>query len=229
MQITVRLFAAHREAVGASAIGLMVPEGTTAGEVWDVLARQHPALRSLVRPAAIAVNDEIHPADRRLAEGDEIALLAPVSGGTFPAGATLLDLVRGPIRIDALLDAVRHPGAGGVVLFLGTVRDHSRGRDVNHLEYEAYETLARKEIARIAALAVERWGVRIAIAHRLGALAISDISVAIATAAPHRREAFEACRFAIDTLKQTVPIWKKEIWAEGAEWIGQEEHRSPTS
>lgn len=220
MQITVRLFAAHREAVGASAIALRVPEGTTAGEVWDVLIQHHPALRSLVRPSAIAVNDEIHPADRHLTEGDQIALLAPVSGGTAPAGPMLLDLVRGPVRVDALLDAVRHPGAGGLVLFLGTVRDHSRGRDVEHLEYEAYETLARKEIARIAAQAVERWGVRIAIVHRLGALAIGDVSVAVAAAAPHRREAFEACRFAIDTLKQTVPIWKKEVWAEGAEWIG---------
>ncbi|MGQ0568781.1 MAG: molybdenum cofactor biosynthesis protein MoaE [Armatimonadota bacterium] len=135
----------------------------------------------------------------------------------------MVELGRDPIRVDALLDAVRVPGAGAVVLFLGTVRDHSRGRHVGHLEYEAYEALARKEMTRIATHAIERWGVRIAIVHRLGTLAIGEISVAIAVAAPHRRDAFEAGRFAIDTLKQTVPIWKKEVWASGSEWIGQEE------
>ena len=229
MHITVRLFAAHREAVGASAVALTVPDGTSAGDVWDLLIRQHPALRALVRPTAAAVNDEIRPAEQRLAEGDELALLAPVSGGEVPAGAVRLDLVREPIRIDTLLEAVRHPGAGGLVLFLGIVRDHSRGREVDHLEYEAYETLARKEMSRIAAQAAERWSVRIAIAHRLGTLEIGDVSVAIAVAAAHRREAFEACRFTIDTLKRTVPIWKKEVWSAGAEWIGQDEHPSPTS
>jgi molybdopterin synthase catalytic subunit len=229
MQITVRLFAAHREAVGASAVALTVPNGASAGDVWDLLVARHPALRATPRPTVIAVNDEIGPAEHRLVEGDQLALLAPVSGGGVPPGAVRLDLVREPIRLDTLLDAVRHPGVGGVVLFLGVVRDHSRGRDVDHLEYEAYETLARKEMARIAAQASERWSARIAIAHRLGTLAIGDVSVAIAAAAAHRREAFDACRFAIDTLKQTVPIWKKEVWADGAEWIGQDEHSAPTS
>ncbi len=194
-----------------------MPEGTTAGEIWGALVQHHPALRRMAPPTAVAVNDAVHPADHRLADGDEVALLAPVSGGE------MLALVREPIRVDALLDAVRHPGAGAVVLFLGTVRHHSRGREVQRLEYEAYDALARAEMARIATHAAERWGVRIAIAHRVGTLAIGEISVAIAVAAPHRRDAFEAGRFAIDTLKRTVPIWKKEVWAEGAEWIGQEE------
>jgi molybdopterin synthase catalytic subunit len=229
MQITVRLFAAHLEAVGASAVALTVPDGASAGDVWDLLVARHPALRPTPRPTVIAVNDEVGPPEHRLEEGDHLALLAPVSGGIVPPGAVRFDLVREPIRLDALLDAVRHPGAGGIVLFLGVVRDHSRGRDVDHLEYEAYETLAHREMARIAAQAAERWGARIAIAHRLGTLAIGDVSVAIAAAAPHRREAFDACRFAIDTLKQTVPIWKKEVWADGAEWIGQDEHSAPTS
>jgi len=217
MQITVRLFAAYREALGSPAASLAVPDGTTAGQVWELLVRGHPALRRLAPPTAVAVNDAIHPPDRRLADGDQVALLAPVSGGE------LLELVREPIHVDALLDAVRHPSAGAVVLFLGTVRRHSRGRAVERLEYEAYDVLARTEMARIAAHAAQRWGVRIAIVHRVGALAIGEISVAIAVAAPHRRDAFEAGRFAIDTLKRTVPIWKKEIWADGAEWIGQDE------
>ncbi|MGH2349848.1 MAG: molybdenum cofactor biosynthesis protein MoaE, partial [bacterium] len=192
------------------------------GQVWDILTHQHPSLNGLPRPTAVAVNDSIHPADHPLVEGDQVALLAPVSGGE------MLDLVRDPIRVDALLEAVTHAGAGAVVLFLGTVREHSRGRDVHHLEYEAYETLARAEMTRIAEAAVERWGVRIAIVHRLGTLAIGEISVAIAVAAPHRRDAFDAGRFAIDTLKHTVPIWKKEVWADGAEWIGEEGDRPAT-
>ncbi len=203
--------------MGAPTVALTVPEGTTAGQVWDILTRRHSALIGLPPPTAVAVNDAVHPADHRLADGDQIALLAPVSGGE------MLDLVHDPIRVDALLDAVRHPSAGAVVLFLGTVREHSRGRHVNHLEYEAYDALARSEMARIAAHAVQRWGVRIAIVHRLGDLQVGEISVAIAVAAPHRRDAFEAGRFAIDTLKQTVPIWKKEVWADGAAWIGQDE------
>lgn len=229
MQITVRLFAAHREAVGASAVVLTVPDGTSAGDVWEHLTRRHPALQRAVRPTAVAVNDQIEAAERRLADGDQVALLAPVSGGGAPAAVVRIDLVTESIRLDTLLDAVRHPGAGGIVLFLGTVRDHARGRTVEHLEYEAYETMARRQMTGIATQAAERWGTRIAIAHRVGRLEIGDVSVAIAAAAPHRREAFEACRFVIDTLKQTVPIWKKEVWADGAEWIGQEEHSSPAS
>lgn len=217
MQITVFLFAAHRETVGAATVHLAVPDGTTAREVWTHLTAAYPALGRLPFPSAVAVNDTVTPQDRALADGDRVALLAPVSGGA------LLDLVREPIRVDAVLDAVRHPGAGAVVLFLGTVRDHSRGRAVERLEYEAYDALARSEMAAIAAQAAERWGVRMAIVHRLGEVPIGEISVAIAVAAPHRRDAFEAGRFAIDTLKQRVPIWKKEVWTGGAEWVGQEE------
>lgn len=223
MRITAHLFAAHREAVGAPTVPLDVPDGTKAGDVWSVLLARHPSLRALARPTAVAVNDEVRPADHPLADGDRVALIAPVSGGDPTDARPLLDLVREPISVDALLGSVRHPGAGAIVVFLGTVRAHSRGRDVRHLEYEAYDAMARMEMARIAAHAAQRWGVRIAMAHRLGRLEIGEISVAIAVAAPHRRDAFEAGRFAIDTLKQTVPIWKKEVWAEGSEWIGQDE------
>ncbi|MDQ7841220.1 MAG: molybdenum cofactor biosynthesis protein MoaE [bacterium] len=221
MQITVSLFAAHREAVGTPTVQLAVPDGTTAGGVWAILAAEYPKLSRMPRPTTVAINDTVVPGDSALADGDRVALLAPVSGGS------LIELVRNPIRVEAVLDSVRHPGAGAAVLFLGTVRDHSRGRDVERLEYEAYEALARTEMARIAQQAAERWGARIAIVHRLGTLAIGEISVAIAVAAPHRREAFEAGRFAIDALKQTVPIWKKEIWTGGAEWIGEEEPTTP--
>jgi molybdopterin synthase catalytic subunit len=135
----------------------------------------------------------------------------------------MIALTRDPISVDVVLSAVRDRGAGAIVLFLGVVRDHARGRNVRHLEYEAYDALARKELTRIETEAAARWNVRVAIVHRLGHLEIGDISVAIAASSAHRGEAFEAGRYAIDTLKQTVPIWKKEVWAEGAEWIGQDD------
>ncbi len=134
-----------------------------------------------------------------------------------------IEITDRPISVDRLLDAAADPRAGAIVLFLGVVRDHARGRRVRHLEYEAYEALARREMERIAAAVRERWPVaRIAIAHRTGRLQVGEASVAIAVSAPHRPEAFEAARFAIDTLKQTVPIWKKEVWEGGEAWVGAE-------
>lgn len=217
MQIKVLLFAAYREAAGASTAEIEVPEGTAAGEVWGWLVRSYPSLLGLQAPTTVAVNDAVCAHGRVLTAGDRVALLAPVSGGAP------FELVTEPIRVDEVLQSVRHPGAGAVVLFLGTVRDNSRGRAVAHLEYEAYGPLAVKEMAGIAEQAAARWGARLAIVHRVGSLAIGEISVAVAASAPHRREAFEAGRFAIDTLKRTVPIWKKEIWHGGEEWIGGEE------
>ncbi len=241
MRITVRLFAAYREAVGTPALVLEVPDGATAGDVWTLLRQAHPGLDGLPTPAAVAVNDVVQPPEHPLAAGDQVALLAPVSGGADEpparspsadsdaalAAVVHVDLVATPIRLDPLLEVVSHRDAGAVVLFLGTVREHSRGRQVQRLEYEAYETLARAEMQRIAVEAARRFGARVAMVHRVGTLAVGEISVAIAAAAPHRREAFEAGRFAIDTLKQTVPIWKKEVWATGAQWIGQEDQAPP--
>jgi molybdopterin synthase catalytic subunit len=125
-----------------------------------------------------------------------------------------------PLSLDALLAEVSHPGCGGVVTFTGVVRDHSRGQGIDHLEYEAYVPMAEREMERILDEAAERWPeVRLALSHRIGSLAIGDAAVMVAAAAPHRPEAFLACRFAIDTLKQTVPIWKKEFSQEGSYWV----------
>ncbi len=135
----------------------------------------------------------------------------------------LIELTDGPISVDRLLRHVADPRAGAVVLFLGVVRDNARGRRVRHLTYEAYEVMARRECEKIAAAIQARWPViRVAIVHRTGRLEIGMASVAIAVSAPHRAEAFEAGRFAIDTLKQTVPIWKKEVWEGGEAWVGTE-------
>lgn len=216
----VRLFAAYREAVGAPAVDLELDGDATPARAWERLRHLHPALSRLPGPA-FAVGDRYVSPDHPLADGDEVTLIPPVSGG-----AVHVDLVHSPIQVDRLLRHVRHPHAGAVVLFLGTVRDNPDGPRVQHLDYEAYERMARAEMERIAGEVVRRWPVLgVALEHRVGRLEVGEVSVAVAVSAPHRREAFEAGRYAIDTLKVRVPIWKKEVWEGGSRWVGAEGER----
>ncbi len=224
MRVAVRMFAAYRQAIGQPSLALDLPAGATPQEVWSLLSDRYPALGRLPPPPRFAVNDEFVDGAHLLAERDELVLIPPVSGGEArarPAPHIHVALVREPIEIPALLASVNDPRAGAVVLFSGTVREHSRGRHVEFLEYEAYEVLAEREMRRIAEDAAGRWPIlRLVVVHRLGHLEVGETSVAIAVSSPHRGDAFEAGRFVIDTLKQTVPIWKKEVWGEGEEWIG---------
>lgn len=143
-------------------------------------------------------------------------MMPPTDDTTFP----FVQLTREPLDRDALAALVVHPSAGALVIFEGVVRDHARGRAVEYLEYEAFVEMADPQMRAIAATVRERWGIaRVAIAHRFGRMAVGDTSVIIAVASPHRAEAFDACRYIIDTLKTTVPIWKKEIGPDGAEWV----------
>ncbi len=217
MRVRMRLYAAYREAVGRPVVELDLDGSPTADDAWQQLVAQHPALARLPGPA-FAVGDRYVRPDHPLREGDELTPIPPVSGGSVHVA-----VVHDPIRVDALLDRVRHPRAGAVVLFLGTVRDHAEGLRVLHLEYEAYEQLAAAEMERIAKEATQRWPlVALAMEHRVGRLQVGEVSVAVAVSAAHRKEAFEAGRFAIDTLKVRVPIWKKEVWEGGARWVGLE-------
>ena len=162
-----------------------------------------------------AVNREYVERGQKLADGDEVALIPPVSGGSFR-------LVDGALDVPAALREVEDPEAGAVASFVGTVRSHSRGRDVVHLEYESYEEMAEPMLARLGAELTERHGLcAVAIHHRLGRVDIGEASVVIAASAPHRSAALDACREAIETLKTTIPLWKKEIYAGGEEWIGR--------
>ena len=228
VMVTVRLFASYREAVGNPVVEVPLEDGAGGQALWKALVARYPALASLPAPAGYAVNDEYVRDLRTLKPSDKVALIPPVSGGDGrPPHIALTDCA---ISVDRILEEAADPRAGAVVLFFGTVRDNARGRRVHHLTYEAYEILALREMERIATIVSERWPVtRVVIVHRTGRLQVGDISVAIGVSAPHRPEAFEAGRFTIDTLKTTVPIWKKEVWEGGEAWVGTEPRSRSTS
>jgi molybdopterin converting factor subunit 1 len=210
VRVAVRLFAGLRERAGVSERELDLPDGATVAELW-------PALGLGDEPAGLlyAVNKAYSERERELADGDEIALIPPVSGGAFR-------LSEAPLSLDGAVDEVRDERAGAIATFLGTTRVHSRGRTVTYLEYEAYEGMAEAEMERLAAELTGRYDLSaIAIHHRIGRVDIGETSVVIAVSAPHRQAALAACRDAIDTLKQTVPLWKKEVYEGGEEWIGR--------
>lgn len=215
MQVTVLLFGALREAVGAKELPVALPEAATVAALRRILVEGQPGFGALAARLRVAVNREFARDDHVLSTGDEVAFLPPVSGGS--ARCTLSEK---PLDADAVAARVTGPDAGGVVTFVGAVRDHARGRSIRHLEYEAYPAMALGEMEKICDRAEARWpGVRLAIAHRVGHLAIGDLAVVVVAAAAHRAEAFDACRFAIDTLKETVPIWKKEVATDGEYWV----------
>lgn len=215
MLVRVLFFGGLREALGTKESVEELPDGATLGRLRESLAARIAAMRALEGRLRIAVNQEFAEDGAVLKDGDEVALLPPVSGGM---GACSLS--EQPLDESAVTARVAAPDCGGVVTFVGAVRDHSRGHDIRHLEYEAYPEMALREMERIADEAAERWpGSRVAIAHRVGHLEIGDLAVVVAAAAPHRGEAFSACRFAIDTLKERVPIWKKEVATDGAYWV----------
>jgi MoaE-MoaD fusion protein len=215
MRVSVLFFGPLREATGSKELSLGLEAGATVGQLRALLADSLPALEASGARIRVSVNREFASDARVLADGDEVALLPPVSGGS--GRCTISER---PLDPESVAARVGGPDAGGLVTFVGTVRDRSRGHSIRHLEYEAYSEMALREMERIADRAAERWpGVRVAIAHRTGHLEIGDAAVVVAAAAPHRAEAFEACRFAIDALKETVPIWKKEVASDGAFWV----------
>ncbi len=211
----VKLFGSLRESAGVKEIPVTLGDGARVQELCDLLARDHPAFEALGDRIAVAVNYDVVALDSVLADGDEVAFLPPVAGG---AGACWIS--DQPLDAGAVVGRVSGPGMGGIVTFIGAVRDEARGKTIRNLEYEAYPGMAEREMEKIASEASSRWpGARVAIAHRVGHLEIGDLAVVVAAAAPHRAEAFAACRFAIDTLKETVPIWKKEFASDGEYWV----------
>jgi molybdopterin synthase catalytic subunit len=205
--VTVKLFAGLRERAGWSQREV---DAATVGEVWRALelGDEPPGL-------LYAVNKEYATADRALADGDEVALIPPVSGGAFL-------LSEEPLSLDRVVEEVRDEQAGAIATFTGTTRISSRGRTVTHLDYEAYEGMAERVMAEIAEGLQARYELSaVAIHHRVGRVGIGETSVVIAVSAPHRQDALAACKDAIDELKERVPLWKKEVYSDGEEWIGR--------
>jgi len=208
MGVSIRLFAGLRERAGWSRREVDGLE--TVADVW-------PALGLGEEPAGLlyAVNHEYADRARPLADGDEVALIPPVSGGAFRLSAE-------PLSLEAVVDEVRSDQAGAIATFVGTTRVESRGHTVLHLDYEAYEDMAEQVMAEIAGELMESYDLcEIAIHHRTGRVEIGEASVVIAVSAPHRQDALAACKNAIDTLKERVPLWKKESYEGGEEWIGR--------
>jgi molybdopterin synthase catalytic subunit len=205
--VRVRLFAGLRERAGWSERQLDV---ASVADVW-------PALELGDEPAGLlyAVNREYADRDQELSDGDEVALIPPVSGGSFR-------VTDAPLSLDAVVSEVADERAGAVATFTGTVRRQSRGREVTQLEYEAYAEMAEDVMAQIARELEERYELcAVSIHHRVGTLGIGEPSVVIAVSAPHRQDALAACKDAIDRLKETVPLWKKEVYEGGEEWLGR--------
>ena len=210
MKVRVRLFAALREQVGSGDLEIDLPDGAVVGDVYAALSigDEPPGLLFAVNRTYAERTDVLEP-------GAVVAVIPPVSGGAFV-------LTENRLTVDAVVDEVRRDDAGAVATFVGTTRKRSRDRDVLHLEYEAYEGMAEQVMEELAASLKERHDLcDVAIHHRVGRVEIGDTSVVIAISAPHRAEALAACKEAIDELKVSVPLWKKEVYVGGEEWIGR--------
>jgi molybdopterin converting factor subunit 1 len=227
MKVDVLYFAVLRERIQLGHETVELPAGASVRDAREAIAARHPSVAALLPGVQFAVNRVVAADTRALADGDEVALLPPVAGGSGPDA---IRISAEPVTLAAAIAAVSFGDAGGdvagdagaVVTFAGIVR--RRGHhlpDVVRLEYEAYREMAEAVLGEIAGEIEREWpGVRVAIHHRTGALAVGEVAVVVAAAAEHRAPAFEACRAAIDRLKLRAPIWKKEIGESGEAWVG---------
>lgn len=225
MRVQILFFGMLKELAGRASDTIDLAEDASVADVLRHYESQIPRLKESLSSLALAVNQQYAGPDTKLNPGDEIALLPPVSGGlseqvTRPSRATI---VRQVIDTERVVGALKRGEDGAALFFEGIVRNQTRGRNTLYLEYEAYEEMALTQLEKLAVDALEKFQVRdVAIVHRLGRLEIGETSVLIAVASAHRAAAFEACRWLIDTLKRTVPIWKKEFFEDGAVWADGE-------
>ncbi len=212
--ITVLYFAAARQAAGLDREEIP-PDAPTVRDLRRLLTARHPALERILERCRIAVQEELASDDAPVPDGAEVAVIPPVSGG-----AALFRVVERPISLAEVVEAVRGPDMGGLVTFTGEVRGETHGRRVLRLEYEAYRSMAEKKLEEIGVAVGRAQGAVVAMVHRIGVLQPGDAAVVIACAAPHRTPAFRACEAAIERLKKEIPIWKREVYADGSTWVG---------
>ena len=218
MRVRVLFFGMLKDLAGKSGDGLDLPEGTLVRDLLSHYASQSPELKEAMAALAVAVNQEYAGPETRLKSDDEVALLPPVSGGSGKAS-----IQRHAIDTQEVLESIKHGEDGAAVVFEGVVRNQTRGRRTLYLDYEAYEEMALQQMETLAGQALKQFQIRdVALVHRLGRLEIGETSVLVVVASAHRAAAFDACRWLIDTLKRTVPIWKREYFEDGAVWADGE-------
>ena len=221
MRVQILFVGQLKEVAGRDRDTLELPPGARISDLLQRYAERAPALQPYYDVMAVALNQEYSESEAALHDGDEVALIPPVSGGS--GAAHTVEIVREKIDSQALIESIKRPEDGAVAAFDGIVRNHSRNRRTLYLDYEAYEPMALKKLEELANQALAQFAVReVAIVHRLGRLEIGETSVLIVVASAHRAAAFDACRWLIDTLKKTVPIWKKEYFEDGAVWADGE-------
>jgi molybdopterin synthase catalytic subunit len=222
IQIQVLLFGVLKDWHGAASSTVELPEGATVADLLERLSEGRPT--QLLRSIAVSVNAEFSSRTQALHAGDVVGLLPPVSGGSADAEQNIVTaLTHSPVDAEELMAVAKRGEDGGAVLFDGIVRNNSHGRQTLYLDYEAYEEMAARQMEALAQEARRKFGVRhVTLVHRLGRLQIGETSVLIIVSSAHRAEAFEACRWLIDTLKKTVPIWKHETFVDGAVWAAGE-------
>lgn len=221
MKVTVKLFARLREVAGTGTLEFELADQATVADLIESLRADYPKLANVAARTVISVNKDFADLQTRLAAGDEVALFPPVSGGSG-AEEDKFAITFDPISLDEMAAKVVKPETGAVAVFGGVVRNVSAGKAVEHLEYEAYEEMALDKLRQVATEAREQWPdiVDIAIVQRIGHLEVGENAVIVAVSSPHRGDGcFEACQYAINRLKQIVPIWKKEVSPDGAEWV----------
>ena len=221
MDVQVRLFASLREAVGESEIRVELANGETVSDLLSEAQRQYPALANRCDGVVVAVNQEYVESSTPLSPGDEAALIPPVSGGAISEPeAVHVSVTSEPLDAAAISQALKESSDGAVLTFEGIVRDNNLGRNVLFLEYEAYPEMAERVLRKIGNETLEEYDIgAIALFHRTGRLEIGETSLVVAVASTHRRAAFDACREAVEKVKALAPVWKREVWDGGSEWL----------
>jgi molybdopterin converting factor subunit 1 len=224
VRVSVRLFAGLYDLVGRREVELELADGATVADLREQLVSQYPTVTPFMSTLVCAVDEEYVPNGHRLSPGDQVALIPPISGGSSAGGggaeADRFRVTQEPLDPQRLANLVRRDESGALALFCGVVRNHSQGRRVLYLEYDAYPSMAVKKMRQVAEDVRARWDITdMAINHRIGRLEVGETSLLVAVSAPHRREAFEACHYAVDRIKEIVPVWKKEVWEGGESWV----------